>query len=71
VGQELKTQEGTWRTGGGGEMMMAFELRVLRFTVSTNRRLAVKWISLCYHGNTSIKLVTWTFIAIYYRIYVG
>jgi hypothetical protein len=68
VGQELKTQEGRWRTGGG-EMMMAFELRVLRCTVNTNRRLAVKWISQYYHG--SIKLVNWEFIAISLHTCVG
>ena len=57
-----------WRTDGG-EMMMEFGWRVLRCTVKTDRRLAVKWISLYYHG--SIKLVTWTFIAISHLIYVG
>jgi hypothetical protein len=68
AGREFKTQEGTWRTGGG-EMVLAYELRFLRCTVNTNRKLAVKWISLCYHG--SIKLVTWKFIAISHRTYVG
>jgi len=66
-GTRVKTQEGTWRTGG--EMTMAFELRVLRCTVNTNRRLAVKRFRLCYHG--SIKLVTKTFIAISHRTCVG
>ena len=38
-------------------MMMAFELRVLRCTVNTNRRLPVKWISLCYHGSIGNSLL--------------
>jgi hypothetical protein len=53
TGQESKTQEGTWRSGG--EMTMAFELRVLNCMVNANRRLALKWFRLCYHGSINLR----------------